>query len=171
MKRLVVFSILLVLAGALSCSLGLTSPADCVGITRASESMECYHLAAVTVAHMQDKYLAQQTCEKIWTEWAAAAPDIAQRAELESNNCFYDIAKILKDPDTCEFISNQPDAVATKLAGHTTTKYLCIQEAKSLAALHPENYFQTHPDSLCNALFVLPLVLVGAVFAGRRLES
>jgi hypothetical protein len=45
---------------------------------------------------------------------------------------------------------------------------MCENEAGRLAALEPENYFQAHPDSLCNLVFILPLVLVGAIFARRQ---
>jgi len=152
----------------LSGALGLTSMSDCAKMTRASEKMQCYHLAAVTVAYIHNLPEAQGDCVKIDSDFdtEAYAQDVRQRANLEANDCFFDIAKILGDPSTCDFIVD--NKFVSGLSGARSTHDMCVQEATKIAALQPDNYFQAHPDSLCHSLFILPLVLVGAIAARKR---
>jgi hypothetical protein len=153
----------------LSGALGLESMSDCATKAQTSQKLECYHLAAVTLAHVGNLQEAQSVCVQIVSDFDtdAYSQDIRQRADLEANNCFFDVATILGNPATCYFIVDRNN-FGSKLSGATTTQDMCIQESSKAAALNPQNYFQAHPDSLCHALVILPLVLLGAIFAGRR---
>ncbi len=184
MSRPVIPSLFLLFVSILiSGSLGLKSVEECGQLEGAPEKIECYHLAAVTMAYLQGPVSqqpvqgatvpagqdAQSICGEILSVFntGASAPDIRQRANMEANDCFFDVAKITRDPSICSSIEDRID-IGSGLSGATTTQDMCLYEATRLAQLRPQNYFEAHPDSLCHALFILPLVLVGAVLAGRR---
>lgn len=158
------------LLGSSSGSLGLKTMADCAQLTRASEKIECYHLAGITMADLQNSQAAQSICVQILTDFDTGAytQDVRQRAELEANDCFFDVAKAIPDPAICNYIDDTKNSVVSGLSGAKTTQVMCVDEATKLSQQNAANYFQAHPDSLCHALFLLPLVLVGAILAGRR---
>jgi hypothetical protein len=161
-KRLAALALFLAIAGG---CVGLRSPDDCSLILRDAPRMECYHQAAVTAAHMKNKDLAEQTCERIWLDFLNRPKDVIQRAELEANNCFYDVAKALPNPATCRFISKRTPDIGSTLGGESTTQSMCVQQATRLAQLEPDNYFRSNPNNLCSALFILPLVLAGCLLS------
>ncbi len=155
--------------GAYKSILGLKTTPECDQKDRLSEKIECYHLAAITMAHLGNKVKTEEICADIWLKFGLSAPtkDMKQRAELEMNDCFFDAAKILGDPQMCNFIT-QGLSSNTKLFGERSNQLMCVQEATLVGKLKPDYYFQNNTNSLCSALFILPLVLVGAIFAGRR---
>jgi hypothetical protein len=156
--------------------LGLKTVYECNILDRASEKIECYHVAGVTAAHLNNKPEAQHICSDIWYKLGANAPttDVARRAEIESNACFFDIAKILarSEPDLpslltiCSYISKKSTTLDTKLSGVETNQEMCAAEVRKIWTL--QQYMQSHPDSLCNIIFILPLVLVGTLLARRQ---
>ena len=145
-------------------ALGLKSTGECDQLGRISERIECYHIAAITAAHLPGgNHPAQAICENIWFNFGLNAPtnDIKRRAELEANDCFFDVARITRDPEACGFISQQTSSAG--LFGASTNAEMCKDLAGGLANLRPENFFRNNPNSMCNALFILPLVLLGSL--------
>ena len=165
MRLLLVFSFsLLLLTGAL----GLKSTAECDNppdghVPRTSELIECYHIAAVTAAYLQDSATAQAICEDIWlrfgTPGGAADTDLVDRAELETNNCFFDVARIVRDPNICYSVRKRTSDFGSRLFGEVATQEMCLNETGNLAQLQPQNYYQNNPNSLCALIFVLPFLL------------
>ena len=145
-------------------ALGMKTTGECDQLERISERIECYHIAAITAAHMPGgNRPAQAICENIWFNFGINAPtkDMALRAELEANDCFFDVARITRDPEACGYISQQTSS--TGLFGASTSQAMCEELAGNLANLKPENFFKNNPNSMCNALFILPLVLLGSL--------
>jgi hypothetical protein len=143
------------------------------------------HQAALTAAYLRGQVCTQagqsappsvagqdakSMCDQILSDFVnsdAYSQDVRQRADLEANDCYLDVARISGDVSVCDSIVAWGNVV-TPLSGAATSRALCVQEANQSAQMCTSNYFQTHQDSLCNALFILPLVLVGAIVAGRR---
>lgn len=151
-------------------ALGITDPSDCDNLIRDSEIMQCYHSVAISAAYLcqtdRECTTAQSYCNLIWNEFKDARPsegenkdDIRRKAELLYNTCYYDIARILGNPDLCDAIRQEktPDQA---LVGEEVSKDLCEQEAESRSQIAPEFYFQNNTDSICTLFFVLPLLLV-----------
>jgi hypothetical protein len=169
---ILLFSLLFIII-LISGSLGLETQAACdqqyAQTGQLSDQIVCYHEAAMTYAYAGDSTTAQTLCQDIVTDFGTGyTPDINQRAELEANDCYFDIAKILAQPDICNNI--QEDAGNTQLSGGLVTSQMCISESTNLQNLNTANYFQSPQGkgSLCNALFIMPLIVFGAIAAGRR---
>ncbi|MBD3210438.1 hypothetical protein GF318_03585 [Candidatus Micrarchaeota archaeon] len=158
----------------LSGALGLVTPQQCdlnPELDRDSERMNCYHNAAITYAYLNNRDRASETCLNIWLIFGAGAPnsnsDIVTKAEMTANNCFYDIALILKDPPVCANIQQRRDnAVNTRLFGEAVSQERCDRETRRLARIDPERYHQPGEDNLCNALFILPLLVLAVFIRG-----
>jgi hypothetical protein len=139
-------------------------------LERDSERMQCYHMVALTQAHLGSP-AAEGTCREIWTTFGVNAPDPkgddVVKAEMVSNNCYYDVALILRSRGVCREIgpkrtSATHNAVTTGLLGESVSQERCEREVDRLARLAPERYHSPGADNLCSLLFVLPVLLVGA---------
>jgi hypothetical protein len=161
-------------------ALGLKTISQCdsdVTLTRDAEMMQCYYTAAVSTAYLCGSLPsghygscgdAVTICNDIWLRWgepnAVNGPkkDVRRKAELLSNNCFYDVAKINRNSETCGYIV-QHDNMGTQLFGDRATQEICIQETTSLAKIAPENYYANNQDNICSIVFVLPFIVLGAI--------
>lgn len=150
-------------------ALGLRSVEDCnsdPALTSDAMRMQCYHAAGLTAAYLGDTERARQICEDIWIRFGDSlspdGSDLRKRAEMASNGCFFDVAKIARDPGICAWI-RQRDDFNTRLFGDRVTYDTCLDEAGRLAQLAPENYYSSNPNNLCAIVFVLPLIVVGAI--------
>ena len=131
----------------------------------------------MTSAYLGDNDQAKLICESIWMDFGnSIAPDgsdLKKTAELESNACYYDVAKISRDPATCELIDKRYD-YESELFGDVVNEENCIREVCNLARIVPQNYYGTSipvttsglcpaitgsTDNLCSLIFVLPLFL------------
>lgn len=163
----ILFFSLILLSGAL----GLKTVEQCNAdpdIVRDSELMNCYHIAAISDAHMGFSSRAASTCGNIWYKFGRNSPDpnsdMVVKAEMVSNACYYDVALIVRtDPYICENIGPKriigEDAVETNLYGEAVSKERCFKEVERLAEIAPEHYHQVGQDNLCSMIFVLPLLL------------
>jgi hypothetical protein len=166
-KRLLfILSIYLLLYGCTSTEhspFGFKTVAECdAENTRASARMQCYHTAAITSAYLCDEAGARSICTSIWTDFSGAADsgnDIRRKAELVYNKCYYDIAKITKNPGLCASIQKK-DNLGISLLGEDVTRDMCYQEVESLASIAPDNLYQNNPSSMCSVVFLLPLLLL-----------
>ena len=155
-------------------SLGLKSPAECDNLQRRSAAIECYHLAGMTYAYLQDSDNARNTCNNIWSKYGLPGgykdDDITKKAELETNNCFMDIARIIGDETLCDYIQNRRGDFTTKLVGEVSTLEMCKDSAMKAASIKPANYFNTpaYQNSLCSLLFIFPPLLVGVFRFSKR---
>ncbi|VVC04538.1 Uncharacterised protein [Candidatus Bilamarchaeum dharawalense] len=182
MRVLVGVVLFLFIVGLTSAALGLKTIHECESdpkIDRDSLRIKCYHSAAMTSAYIGDIPQAKATCESIWRDFGMLVDkdgsDLGKVAELESNACYYDIAKIIRDPEICDLISQRYDFDA-KLFGDRVTRENCINEVCRLSQIVPQNYFGTTvtttppgmcpppvaSDNICNMIiFILPLFLLG----------
>ena len=165
MRLLLIMALSIFLSGAL----GLRSIEDCnsdPALTSDSMKMQCYHAAGLTAAYLGDSERAKQTCEDIWIRFGDSinpdGSDLRKRAEMASNACFFDVAKIARDPGICAWIRARDD-FNTRLFGDRVTYDACLDEAGRLSQLAPENYYTSNPNNLCAIVFILPLIVVGAI--------
>ena len=162
MRLLLLFSVsLLLLTGAL----GLKTTKDCEKLERISEAIQCYHTAAISAAYLGDIGLAMSICDDIWFKFGEPLDkdnDVRKKADLIKNTCFYDIAKIARDPEICENIGENQD-FGTKLFGGEVTQRSCIDETERLTKITPESYYRDNPDNLCAMLFILPPLVLGVL--------
>jgi hypothetical protein len=170
-RRLILLFIAIFLVAGCSqrSHLGLKSPEECeanISTGYNSLKIQCYHAAAITQAYLGGGDSARITCDRIWTRFGNTVDidgsDIRKKAEMVSNSCFYDVAKIVRDPGICAWIT-QHDDFGTSLFGDRVTKQRCIEEVGRLAQLAPQNYYTSNPNNICAIIFVLPLILVGAM--------
>ncbi|HSB47776.1 MAG TPA: hypothetical protein VLD37_07230 [Candidatus Bilamarchaeum sp.] len=154
--------------------LGLKSVEDCeqeIPVGYNSMKVQCYHAAGITAAYLGNPEEARNICDRIWTRFGGSVDrdgsDIRKKAEMVSNSCFYDVAKITRDPGICAWIT-QHDDYGSALFGDRVTKETCIDEVGRLAMLAPENYYTSNPNNICAIIFVLPLMVVGAVVFGNK---
>lgn len=165
MRLLILAALSFFLMGAL----GLRAVEDCnsdPALTSDSMRMQCYHAAGLTAAYLGDSERARGICEDIWNRFGSSinpdGSDLRKRAEVASNACFLDVAKIARDPGICAWI-RQRDDFSTRLFGDRVTYDTCIDEAGRLAQLAPENYYSSNPNNLCAIIYVLPLLFIGAL--------
>jgi hypothetical protein len=170
------FLLFIMLSGAL----GLRTQRECdedPRITRDSERMNCYFGAAVTAAYIcrpgTECRPAKALCEEIWTRFGApidpdSGSDMRPKAELVSNQCYNDVAKITRNPSTCSYIMQQGDDAGTELFGAVVTREICEEEVGRLANLAPENYYSSNPNNICAIVFVLPLLSIAACIGRAR---
>jgi hypothetical protein len=160
-------------------ALGLRTPQECESdpaIVRNSQKMQCYYTAALTAAYLcapgQMCSAATTICYDIWVRFGASidpdtGSDARKKAELMANQCYFEVARITRNPDTCGGIMAR-DNWETNLFGDQVTRDTCFDETERLARLAPENYYSSNPNNICAIVFVLPLfvALVGAASAG-----
>jgi hypothetical protein len=148
---------------------------------RSAEKMNCYYGAAVTQAYLcgatargtqmeGDSYSsasctpALNLCEEVYRYGSSlGSGSQTKKAETMANTCYFEVAKITRDPYACTYIDQDKDTT-TELAGNVATRDMCLQEAQALANLAPENYFTSNPNNICSVVFVLPLLL-GAILS------
>ncbi|MFH1785511.1 MAG: hypothetical protein ABH842_03700 [Candidatus Micrarchaeota archaeon] len=184
MRLLAIVFLFIYFLSVVNGALGLTTVYDCetkrdgaghLVYYTDSLKIKCYHSAAMTSAYIGDVGQAKVICESIWMDFGSAiAPDgsdLKKSAELESNACYYDVAKIVRDPVICQRITKKYD-YNTELFGDVVNQDNCIQEVCNLAQIVPQNYYgaavptttsglcpaiANTSDNLCSVLFVLPL--------------
>jgi len=176
--RLVAVSSLILAFFILCGALGLRTAAECESdpaITRNSEKMQCYYSAALTAAFLcapgQMCSGATTLCDEIWVRFGASVDpdsgsDIRKKAELVSNQCYFEVARITRNPPTCGGIMARDDW-GTQLFGDAVTRETCYDETERLAQLAPENYYRLNQNNICAILFILPLIMVGAILLRR----
>ncbi|MFH0737824.1 MAG: hypothetical protein V1827_04565 [Candidatus Micrarchaeota archaeon] len=166
-------------------ALGLKTMGECddpnnLDMERDSARMQCYYAAGITEAYLCGMQSSQSAgcpkaiiaCNSIWTTWGepniygtGSKKDLGRKAELVSNTCFYDIAKITRHSPTCDYITEHRDP-GTALTGEVVTLEMCREQADNLARLANENYYSPNKDNICSvASFVLPLTLLGAILS------
>ncbi len=156
---------LLLLVGAL----GLQTEATCNSdphVVSDGDKMNCYQIAAVTSAYAGNPAQARGICADIWNFWGASGNDTSRKAEVVSNNCYFDVARITKDPTACGYITEH-NSVNSNLFGDVVTSDMCYDEVSRLINISPQNYYSSGRASLCSALFVLPLLLAGALISAK----
>ncbi len=165
-RLLIIFSLFLFLYGCTNTTgspFGFKTTDECDTLhTRDSALIQCYHTAAITSAYLCDEAGARSTCTRIWTDFSGAPDsgnDIRRKAELVHNKCFHDIAKITKNPALCASIERK-DNLGISLLGDEVTRDMCYNEVNRLAAIAPDNLYQNNPESMCSAVFILPLLLL-----------
>jgi len=147
--------------------------------------MECYHLAAVSMAYVGDGLGAQTMCNEIillaidsgditgYPPDIEKANDLGKKALAERNVCLYDVAKIVarNDPSAamsmCDSIEDADfgwKVAGDIMGGAPITKDLCESQVESMEELNFENY---HEHGLCAIVFVFPLLLLLAAIAKR----
>ncbi|MEW6035589.1 MAG: hypothetical protein AB1529_03175 [Candidatus Micrarchaeota archaeon] len=177
---LMLFSSFLLLSGAL----GLRTVPECnsdPSLTRDAEKMRCYSEAAITMAYLCGSRPsgsfgpcseAVNICDAIWNTYGSPydpngqQKDIRRKAELVSNNCYFEVAKITRNSDTCGFITRRDD-FGTALLGDEVTRDMCYDETENLAKIAPENYYTLNPNNICALVYILPLFVIG-VIRGKR---
>ena len=163
MKWILLLSVsLLLLTGAL----GLKTVKECDNVRdypQISHRVQCYHTAAITAAYLGERNLAQSICSDIWLKFGyplSEDEDLRKKARLVSNSCYYDIAKIARDPAICDFIRKDERAISTKLFGSEVSKQACKDETERLAKIAPWNYYKSeNKDNICAVFFILPFLV------------
>ncbi|NYZ77617.1 hypothetical protein H0O02_04880 [Candidatus Micrarchaeota archaeon] len=146
--------------GCLNSTFGLKTFEDCEapGVSD-TEKIECYHLAAMSAAYAGDKTQAVLGCYAAMYEidpmHEEKKDDLWKRAQIEKNNCLYDVAKIAKDSAICDGIADSD--LGWAIQGAATTKDLCKSQVERLEQNNLENY-QEH--GLCALVLIFPLLLV-----------
>nr|NYZ73557.1 hypothetical protein [Candidatus Micrarchaeota archaeon] len=179
MKRLIVlFILLLPFAWTVNNpALGLRTVASCDSdpkVIRPAEYMTCYHAAAITSAYMGNVIGARNACLHIWDKYSSdpafADTDIPKKAELITNNCFFDVAKIIartkpnEAEDMCRliFARSVGQQVDTGLLGGVVNQDVCIDDVNRLYQTSPQNYWGKS-DNICAIVYLLPLLLLGSL--------
>jgi hypothetical protein len=151
-------------------ALGLRTVADCdsdPSIILPAEKMGCYQAAAVTMAYAGQPTEARGICQMIWDNFGGNIPadsgnDQRRKAELVSNSCFFDVARIAKDPTACGYITEH-DNIGSNLFGSNVSYDTCYDEVNRLIQISPENYYQPGRDNICVVSFIFPLLALGAL--------
>jgi hypothetical protein len=165
-KRLLILLLFIFLYGCAQTTrspFGFKTTSECDSLhTRDSARIQCYHTAAITAAYLCNEGEARSICTRIWTDFRGAPDsgnDIRRKAELVHNKCYYDIAKILRNPALCASIQKQ-DNLGVSLLGEEVTRDMCYQETNKLAQIAPEYLHNNNTNSMCYTIFILPLILV-----------
>ena len=146
-------------------ALGLKTMSDCVSLVNVGSKMECYHAAAMTIAYTgrcAAAYTeASSICSRIYTDFGRSNDDIASRAELESNNCFLDIARISGQDSICYNIQTQR-SFGSALTGEATTRQMCLDLARKAQIREQIQQNYNSGNGICALIYVLPF-FVGLV--------
>jgi hypothetical protein len=147
-------------------ALGLKTLSDCAPLINVGSKMECYHAAAMSVAYTgrcDSAYReASSICSRIYGEFGRSNDDIASRAELESNNCFLDIARISGQDSICYNIQSQR-SFGSALVGEGTTRQMCLDLAQKSRIRDQLQQNYNSSNGICALIYILPL-FVGFVF-------
>ena len=170
------FLSLLLLTGALGLKFSIAECDSDPEIDRESERMNCYYTVAIGNAYVPGYYDPSSVCDTIWSTYGANRDDdTATKAELLTNNCHYDVAKIvartslLKAKENCESIysrreqSGGQNFVDTGLFGEKMTQERCLNEVERIADIAPEHYYEPGKDNICSIIFILPVLLFAAI--------
>ncbi len=160
--------LLMVASSLLAGALGLQTTQSCdANATNVGQKMDCYQVAAVTMAYAGNPSQARSICASIWDNWGGSNNDTAKKAEVVSNNCYFDVARITKDPTACGYITEH-NSINSNLFGSLVTSDMCYDEVNRLMNITPENYYTSGRTSLCSIVFILPLLAVGALRFARN---
>ena len=145
---LAIFLILLICIS--NAVLGFKKESDCgdyLANNQLGELALCYNEVAVSYASLGDKAHAEHYCTRI-----QSVPSVY--AESQANNCFADVARILKDNSTCNMITqNQYQQVLT---GGAVTQDICNQNANKQLE-----------KPMCSTVLIILLPLLGGLFFFR----
>ncbi len=117
-----------------SAIVGLKTETDCVNYAgkpeKTGELALCYHEVAISYASFKNGFAAEQYCDKILT-LAILSPGFINKdiARSQAYLCYADIAHILQDPTKCVMIDEGEDKFNLLVAGASTTKEICEQNA------------------------------------------
>ncbi len=156
---------------------GLRTQEQCdndVTITRAAQLINCYRAAAITNAYAENdvgRQNAIELCGLIYSKYQSTDPtvksDVPKEAEMMSDDCYLAVARILRDPTVCTYMSSQKTSSSspdTGLFGTKVSQDICTEEATNLANLAPDKYYSNPNNSnLCEMVFILPVLVVGAL--------
>ncbi len=164
------YLILAILAAFLltSGALGLRTVSDCESdpavLSRGDPAkIQCYHVAAITAAYVGDGSQASSICGQIYTNFGSGRTDNQRdKAELTSNTCYFDVARITRQPSTCGYITQNED-IGSGLFGAQVTKDACFDEVTRISQLAPQNYFTSNPNNICAIVYILPFLAIGAI--------
>ena len=169
---LILFSLFFVLFILFGCaqkaSFGFKQRSECdtqfSGLNQQVAKMKCYHTAALTSAGLGKVGEATGTCTDIWNKIGLEikrqrnvadgdTDDQLDRANLEADNCFLDVAKVLKQKDICLNIIKRDNKAIDTFKGESVTQELCIGEVNRTSQFDINNYNQKS-DNLCSIVFV-----------------
>jgi hypothetical protein len=166
--KTVVLYVLIVISFLSTGALGMVTKTECEDTSKyptISEKMVCYHYAAVSIAsissynNIEGRNAALSLCNDIATVASSSSlGDTALRIRDEANVCYTDIARLLRDSSICSGIQDD-SSLGSVLAGAPVTKEICKEQADKEAKLRTDIYMQ-NKDSMCNIIFVFPLLLL-----------
>jgi len=165
---------LILICFALSGALGLTTTSQCDAMPLISQRISCYHTAAITAAYLgvgstDQGNSGRQICNSIYQLFGTgtnSGNDIGYRAQTERDSCLFDVARISGNQDVCTDIADSRNDVSTTLFGDQSSKELCTDgAARTHAIIQMQNNWSSGitNDSLCNMVFILPLIAFGAL--------
>ena len=173
MKPVYLFAVLFFLM-TFGCTFGLTSAEDCRDRPSTTAKMDCYHLAALSEANTPFfEQEAMYTCYQITTVAAEAelrGVDLKKKAEVEKNNCLYDVAKALarrgfktEALSACDVIAEED--VGWAVVGAPITKEMCDKQVATLSKINFEDY---HEDGICAIVFIFPLLVITVLISQNK---
>ncbi len=159
-------------------ALGLRTRDDCAAYSsdRVADRMNCYHLAAMTLAYLENWEQAERTCQYDIALAYAANPSIPtdqrRMAEVEANECFVDVGRISGQTRPCGLIASyDPDPPVRSVSNAIEpTKTRCYQEAIRTSQLRTDMTSAIDPtrstrtDPRCTPLLILLPLLALVVF-------
>ncbi|MBI5227635.1 hypothetical protein HY988_03545 [Candidatus Micrarchaeota archaeon] len=159
--------------------LGLKDAAECDNpqdghIPRPSEQIACLHTAAITQASVfNDNDLAMDTCKEIFVRFAipqTAGDETPEKAEVVTNNCLFDVAKITHQRDACGDIKRWRGGGASVFDNdYKTLAQTCNDMITRYDQNAPQNYFaDPNKTNLCSVLAIFPLVIFATFFLNRK---
>lgn len=179
MRRMALVAILafVLLHGCVS-PFGLASESECELKDRDSEKIECFHLAAVSMAHLSHSAEASASiCNRITEIGSAHEPDglieryfdsFEDRAEVEKNNCLMDVMRATARFDEsaghicCDNIGQR--RFTEDLFGAGVNQEMCNDQFNKQRQLASDVFYGSR-NNLCNMAFsILALVSVAAIF-------
>ncbi|MGV8085402.1 MAG: hypothetical protein ACP5N9_04085 [Candidatus Bilamarchaeum sp.] len=170
MRPLIISLLLILILGISNATLGFKFvEVDCEPLLRNSAKIACYHEAAVTAAYMSGPTAAKAICRQIWDIGAGLAIDDNTRevAEIETNSCYYDVARITGDRDSCQYIQNWRGDTSSGLFGEQTQAEMCLDLANKVNDVR-NFHDRAQRDSLCNVVYVFVPLLAGAFWFRRN---
>lgn len=180
-KLALVIVVMLIFSYGCVSPFGLTYERECDAKERDSQKIECYHVAAVSMAYLtRNAERSAEICNRI-TEVGQrhVAEGISERyfdsfedrAEAENNNCLFDVMKATARYDSransicCDNI--QQRRYTDELFGAGVTQEMCEDQYQKQRELST-NTFEGDPNSICNFSFPLMILLSGLVFYVRK---
>ncbi len=142
---------------------GLQTTGECAGLTNPEKKMECYHQAAMLSAYKGYEPGARSACNEIYNfaHLSYEGTSIERKAEVQRNNCYFDIAKILATKGDsnaralCNEITEKPGSGL--LFGSAVTSEVCGEQVERLEKLNPEEYYSNENNICSSVVFIIPL--------------